>query len=431
MKAKIISIGDELLIGQVVDTNSAWIASTLNSEGIETIKKITVPDDADVITKTLNDERQDVDVILITGGLGPTRDDKTKAVLTRYFDDKLVLHEETLHRISEYFNTIKRRVTEDNHNQAMVPSKCKVLRNEFGTAPGMWFEDKGQIFISMPGVPGEMKSIMTNEVIHQLSQRNSNGDIRSRTYITVNIPESLLSERLSEFEDNLPSDIKLAYLPHLNMVRLRLTTRTHGKERATETLNSAESALFETLGEDIIWTGDLRMEEIVGKMLTKAKKTFSIAESCTGGFVSHKITSVAGASNYFPGSVISYSYDIKTSELQVPSELLWEVGAVSEEVVRKMATSVRRNMKSEYSLAISGIAGPGGGTKDKPVGTVWMAVAGPDEVWSKRFQFRGDRARIVERSSISGLNMIRELLLNDHPELNAIANPAVHTKTTS
>ncbi len=417
MKVKIISIGDELLIGQVVDTNAAWIAAQLNDIGIQTTKKITLPDDEGVILKTLDEERAETDAILITGGLGPTRDDKTKDVLTRYFNDRLVLHEETLAKIERYFNAQKKPVTEDNHNQALVPSKCKVLNNDYGTAPGMLFKDEIGLIISMPGVPVEMRSIMTSEVLPMFRSFSKEELIMSRSYITVNIPESILSERLHSFEDVLPKEMKLAFLPHLNLVRLRLNVQSNSIERDNELLDRYEKLLLEEMGTDIIWQGDLRMEQIVGKLLEITGKTVTVAESCTGGYVSHKLTSIPGASSYFPGSIVTYSYDVKTTQLQVNSDLLWEKGAVSEAVVKRMAHSARLKFQADYAIAISGIAGPGGGTKDKPVGTVWMAIKGPETLKTKVFRFSGDRQMIIERSSICSLNLLREMLINDHPGL--------------
>lgn len=423
MKVKIFSIGDELLIGQVVDTNAAWIAAALSERGIQTVKKLTLPDDETAIMQALDEERRDVDAIFITGGLGPTRDDKTKDVLTRYFNDHLVLHSETLQKIESFFATINQPVTKDNHDQAMVPSGCRVLPNDFGTAPGMLFSDKEQLFISMPGVPVEMRQIMTNEVLPLLDSISMEEFIGSRTFITVNIPESILSARLAAFEDELPEALKLAYLPHFNLVRLRLNASTRSETDSEHLLDKYEQLLKEELGPEIIWSGDLRMEQIVGKLLKATGKTITLAESCTGGFVSHRLTSVPGSSAYFPGSIVTYSYEIKTTRLQVDKELLWEAGAVSEPVVRKMAHSARLKFQADYAIAISGIAGPGGGTPDKPVGTVWMAVQGPNSTVTHCFHFHGDRPQIVERSCISSLNMLREMLLEDHPGIMEKANP--------
>jgi nicotinamide-nucleotide amidase len=383
LNAAVVTIGDEILIGQIVDTNSAWMGRELNAIGWEIREVRSIPDDADAILETLAYFESKVEVVLMTGGLGPTKDDITKKTLCRYFDSELEFNAEVKRQLEERFKQIGRTLNEANLTQAMLPKKSTVLYNSVGTAPGMLFSRNGTRFVSMPGVPYEMRNIMQEHVLPMLDEE-SDDLVEHRTLVTANVPESELATKLREVEEQLPKQIKLAYLPHFNYVRLRLTGRAKNSQELTNQLEQAIAAVKHAVGKHIIHDGDIRIEELVGKLLHERQETLTIAESCTGGRVANLITSVPGSSAYFPGSVVTYSYDNKSKILDVDSDVLWKKGAVSEEVVLKMATSARELNDATYALSLSGIAGPGGGTPSKPVGTVWIAVASQKMVYLRR-----------------------------------------------
>ncbi len=406
--ASIITIGDELLIGQVVDTNSAWMAQELNKIGIPVKHRMAVGDTWDDIWYALDEESKHASIILITGGLGPTSDDITKPLLCKYFGGKLVIDEETLAHVQNIFLSIlKRPMLEVNVKQAEVPDVCTVLRNEKGTAPGMLFEKNGKVFISLPGVPHEMKWIMTNVVLPLLPSKFKTTNIEHRTLLTAGIGESFLADLVKEEEAALPSFIKLAYLPNFGMVRLRLTASGDDKALLTESLEKHFVAFKEKVKEFLVIDEDLPIEVVVARLLKEKKATLATAESCTGGYIAHLITSMPGASAYFKGSVVSYDNSIKTNVLHVPESILETVGAVSEETVKIMAESVLEIMDTDYSIAVSGIMGPDGGTPEKPVGTVWIAVAKKGETTTKRFDFRHTRDRNIQLTALNALNMLR------------------------
>ncbi len=412
MLAEIITIGDEILIGQIVDTNSAWMGTVLNENGIKVHQISSVSDNREHILKALKEASERVDIILITGGLGPTRDDITKHTLCEYFNTKLRLDESVLEDVTALFRKFGRDVTPINHKQAEIPENCIPLHNKNGTAPGMWFEEKGKIYASMPGVPFEMKALMTDDVIPRLKKKFTLPIIIHKNVLTQGIGESVLSEKISDWETSLAKeDIKLAYLPSSSMVRLRLSIQGADAKVMQEKIDRKIKELNKIAGQHIFGYDDETLEGIIGEQLKKRKQTVSTAESCTGGYIAHRLTSVAGSSEYFTGAVVSYSYEIKTTELGVSEEILKMHGAVSQPVVEQMASAVRIKMKTDYSIAASGIAGPGGGTVDKPVGTVWIAIATPTKVFSKCFQFGGNRERNIIVTGLTALNMLRKEIL--------------------
>lgn len=409
MIAEIITIGDELLIGQVVDTNSAWMGQRLNEIGVK-VKQITsVSDDKDHIVKALKEAEQRADVILITGGLGPTKDDITKVTLANYFNSEMIMNEEALENVKSIFKKYNRPVLEVNVKQALVPAKCKVLINKQGTAPAMYFNENQKHYFSMPGVPFEMKYIMQEYVIPRLAEMNDGIIIKHESINTAGIGESFLAEQIEKIEDQLPSNIKLAYLPKLGTVRLRLTGFFKNESEQSELLKY-KAAIINEIKENVVAEEDISLEESVLRKLIAANKTLSTAESCTGGYIGHLMTSIAGSSAAYEGGVISYSYDLKKYTLGVKEETLSTFGAVSKETVEEMVLGALEHFKTDYAIACSGIAGPGGGTEDKPVGTVWIAVASNNKVYSRKFQFGNQRLQNIERTAIQALWMLFRLL---------------------
>jgi len=413
--ASIITIGDELLIGQVIDTNSAWIAQELNKIGISVKQRTAVGDVKEDIVEALNQESKRASIIIITGGLGPTADDITKPLLCEYFGGKMVMHQPTLAHVTNIFeNVLKRPMIERNTLQAMVPDVCTVLLNEKGTAPGMLFEKEGKIYISLPGVPHEMKWIMQNHVIPLIPTKFSTGFIEHKTLLTFGIGESFLAEKIASTEAELPAHIKLAYLPNSGMVRLRLSAFGFNQEELLASLSTHFEALKLAVGEYLVKDQDIPMETIVANLLKEQKATLSTAESCTGGYIAHLLTTSPGASKYFTGSVVCYDNRIKTSLLQVPERVLLTEGAVSETTVKQMATAILNLMNTDYSIAVSGIMGPDGGTPEKAVGLVWIAVASKTAIHAKAFNLRYDRSRNIIMTATNALNMLRMLIVDKH-----------------
>ena len=408
--ASIITIGDELLIGQVVDTNSAWMAQELNKAGIWLRRRVAVGDNREEIIQALNEESRYASIILITGGLGPTADDITKPVLCEYFNGKLVIDEGTLANVESIFARLNRPMIERNRKQAEVPDTCTVIPNKRGTAPGMWFERDGKVFVSMPGVPHEMKGMMTNYVIPKLQGHFTFPFIDHRTLLTAGIGESFIAEKIIEWESVLPSNLKLAYLPNYGMVRLRITGSDTDSGRLQAVLDAQFGQLKLLVKEWMITDEDMPIPQVVGKLLKEKNATLSTAESCTGGYIAHLITSVAGSSEYFKGSVISYANEVKEQVLGVSHEALVSKGAVSEETVRQMVQGAMSVLKTDYAVATSGIMGPDGGSEEKPVGTVWIAAASSGQTIAECFHFRYDRSRNIEMAAIYALNMVRKLI---------------------
>jgi nicotinamide-nucleotide amidase len=412
--ASIITIGDELLIGQVVDSNSAWMATELNKAGIWVRRRLAVGDLWEDIWTALDQEGNASQIILITGGLGPTADDITKPLLCGYFGAKLVVDPGALANVKYIFEKVlKRPMIDRNLQQAEVPDLCTVIQNKRGTAPGMWFEKEGKIFVSMPGVPHEMKGMMTDEVLPALRNHFVLPFIVHKTLLTAGIGESYLAERIYAFENALPSQIRLAYLPNYGMVRLRLTAVGKDQDLLTEEIQKQFELLKALVEEWLVTDEDISMQEAVGKLLRQRKRTISTAESCTGGFIAHLITSIPGSSDYYKGSVVSYADETKQNLLQVSPETIAESGAVSRETVEQMVKGAMDQLKTDYAIATSGIMGPDGGSPEKPVGTLWVAVAGHGRILSQQFNFRFDRQRNIELSATNALNLLRKFILQE------------------
>lgn len=409
---EIISIGDELLIGQVVNTNASWMASELNKVGIKVNRITSISDDGNEIKDAISKAETKSRIILLTGGLGPTKDDITKNVLADYFNSDIIFHNPTYEHIKSLFKLRNYQVTEVNKHQALIPEKCTPLFNSNGTAPGMWFEDNDRVIVSMPGVPFEMKGLMLEEIIPKLISKFQLPGIIHKTIMTTGVGESMLAEIIEDWENTLPSHIKLAYLPQPGIVRLRLSGMGNNKAQLTKEIEDLSDQLSTHIPELIFGYNDITLEEVVGNMLSKHNYTLSTAESCTGGYIAHLITSIRGSSSYFNGSVVSYSNDVKTNQLDVSSKDIMDYGAVSKQVVEQMAIGGKKRLVSDYCLATSGIAGPDGGTKDKPVGTVWIALATPKGVMSKLLTLGEHRGRNIRRSALAALELLRQELAN-------------------
>ncbi|MBD1397879.1 competence/damage-inducible protein A [Pontibacter sp. JH31] len=408
--AEIITIGDEILYGQIVDTNSAWMGTELTRIGVR-VKQITsISDDAAHIVAALDNARSRADIILMTGGLGPTKDDLTKTVLTDYFHTELKLDEQSLADVTELFKSRGFELTDLNRQQAFLPAACTPVRNVLGTAPGMWFEDEGKVFVSMPGVPFEMKRMMTDIVLPKLKTYFKTPEIRHKVVQTIGIPESTLSEKLEAWELSLPPHIRLAYLPHLGMVRLRLTGMGQDAQLLELELEREVGVLSSLIPKHIFAHGEVPLEEALGQLLKERGLTIATAESCTGGYLAHRMTSVPGSSAYFRGSVVAYDNAVKTQVLGVKPETLQTHGAVSEATVLEMAQNVRRKLNTDIGVATSGIAGPDGGTPDKPVGTIWIAYADQHGARAKLLQFNKNRQLNIEYTALAVLNLIRQSL---------------------
>jgi len=408
---EIITIGDELLIGQVVDTNSAFIARELNKIGISVFQITSVSDSREHILTALEEASRRASIVLTTGGLGPTKDDITKAVFAEYTNDQLIFHPETLRNIETMMAARGVAMNSLNIQQAEVPSRCTVIPNSCGTAPGMWFEKDGVVYISMPGVPFEMKTMMHDEVLPRLQQRFRTADILHRTLLVTGFSESALALRIEDWEDQLPQDVKLAYLPGSGIIRLRLSASGADRQSLVAQTEKEIKKLRAILGNHIISENDESIEEIVARMLTERRQTVATAESCTGGNIACLLTSISGSSAYFKGSVVAYANEIKEKILQVNVSDLQQYGAVSEQAVTQMAANVRQLMGTDYGIAASGIAGPTGGTPEKPVGTIWIAVASSSQTEAKLLRFGNNRESNIQRTSTAALNLLREMMV--------------------
>lgn len=408
MFAEIITIGDEILIGQIIDTNSAWIAQQLNQYGIR-VKQITsITDEKEHIIQSLEDARKRADLVITTGGLGPTKDDITKGTLAEYFKKPLVMDNEVLEDVKTLFGSRGVEMPEVNKYQAMVPEGCTVIRNQNGTAPALWIEDNGQVFISLPGVPYEMKAMMSDQLLPMIKDHFKTPSFYHRTILTQGIGESNLMEIIMKWESELATeDIKLAYLPSPGTVRLRLSAIGDQTEIQRK-VDKKVAELYQLIPEYIFGEGTQTLYSVIGDLLKERNFTVGTAESCTGGYIAHLITSVAGSSAYFEGSIVSYSNEIKNKELSVDNNLLKEYGAVSEPVVRAMAEGAKEKLQTTFAIATSGIAGPDGGTEEKPVGTVWIAVSGPSRTIAQKFNFGNNRERNIRKSALQGLSMLRK-----------------------
>lgn len=442
VNASIITIGDELLIGQTIDTNSAWIGQELNKAGVWLRRRLAVGDVWDDIWNALEAESKESDIIIITGGLGPTADDITKPLLCKYFGGKLIVNEDVQKHVKYLFEMVYRRpgpMLERNLKQAEVPDVCTVLHNARGTAPGMWFspptpqrgdlasaqsqldEDaeqkkppfnqRAKIFVSLPGVPHEMKGLMTNEVLPKIPKYFKLPFIIHRTAFTMGTGESMIAEKIKDFESALPEHIKLAYLPGYGMVKLRLTARGDDKEKMEKELNEQFSVLLEQVKEWLVSDEDENLAMVIQKILKAKNKTIGTAESCTGGYIAHLITSNPGSSVSYKGSIISYANDVKERLLGVTDKTLKTVGAVSEETVRQMVKGAIEKLNADFVVATSGIMGPDGGSEEKPVGTVWVAVGNKEKIEAVKLAFRFDRQRNIEMASHTALNLLRKFIL--------------------
>jgi nicotinamide-nucleotide amidase len=410
--AEIITIGDEILYGQITDTNTQHISAELDKVGIKTIRKSSVGDDESEILAILKEAEQRADIILITGGLGPTKDDITKKTLCRYFNTELKLNEVALAEVTEFFRIRNRELTEINKQQAFLPENCKMISNKMGTAPGMWFERNGKVFISMPGVPFEMKEMVRNYVLENLQKHFKTPFIYHKIIKTIGIGESFLAERIAQWEDNLPENMKLAYLPSISEVKLRLTVFGEEKEEIERSAAKQIDQLLPLIKNYVFGYDEDEFEKVIGDILLKNNKKISFAESCTGGLLSYSVTKIPGASRYFQGAIIAYDNEVKVNQLGVNPATLNEYGAVSEQTVKEMAKGVRTKLNTNIGIATSGIAGPSGGTPEKPVGTIWIAYDDGERVITRKLQLSWSREVNVRWTTLAALNMIRTTLEN-------------------
>ncbi len=405
--AEVITIGDEILYGQTLDTNTQWMGERLSELGIRIIRKVSVGDLREEILKALEEASGRADLVLITGGLGPTKDDITKQTLAAYFDTPLVMNPQALQEVTALFAMRNRPMTPTNEKQAELPEKCTMISNSMGTAPGMWFEEQGKVFVSMPGIPYEMKAMMIASVIPKIKERFTLPVIYHRMIQTVGIGESWLADKIDAWETSLPSHIKLAYLPHFGKIRLRLTAFGDELTQLEQEVDQQVEQVLPLIRKYVYGYGDISLEEAVGQLLMKQYKTISLAESCTGGHVAHILTSVPGSSRYFQGAMVPYHNDLKVGILGVSQDTLATYGAVSEQTVREMAQQVRKKCSTDVGLASSGIAGPEGGTEEKPVGTVWIAVADGEQTHARKLTLTKDRMLNIQFSTVALLNLLR------------------------
>ncbi len=416
VRAEIITIGDEILYGQILDTNTQWISLELDKLGIKTVRKSSVGDQKDEIVQILHEAQKRADVVFITGGLGPTKDDLTKKILADFFDCTLAYHTDALQDVTEFFAKRGRELSDLNRDQALLPTKCTFIPNKQGTAPAMWFNELDTIWVSMPGVPFEMKAIMETEVLPRLVNHFKLPVIVHQLVKTVGIGESYLSDLIQDWELQLPAHIKLAYLPSLGIVKLRLTGFGDSAENLHQQISAEYAKVMPLIKSYVFGYEKDELADVVGKLLVSKHATLSLAESCTGGYLASQFTQQAGCSAYFLGGVLAYANDVKMNQLGVSAQILNDEGAVSEACIRAMATGVRELNGSEYALATSGIAGPDGGTSEKPVGTIWIALAHPTGVITRKLTLGGTRIQNIHLTSLTAINLLRRFLLNDLAE---------------
>ena len=415
MKATIVTIGDEILIGQIVDTNSGFIAKSLDKIGVEINEMISISDDKNHILDTFARLQNEVDLVIITGGLGPTKDDVTKKTFCDYFEDELIVNQKVLAHVTEIIEGFyKRKITQMNKDQALVPSKCTVLHNKVGTAPGMWMKKENTVFISLPGVPFEMKYLVENEIVPKVVQEYKRPYIIHRTILTYGQGESMVAERIEDWENNLPDYIKLAYLPALGRVRLRLSARGTDKELLDATLEEKIKSLDAIIHDIIVgFDEDDTIEVVVGKILAKQNKSLATAESCIGGKIAEVLTAVSGSSRYFKGGVVSYATEAKINVLGISKDLIDEYSVVSSEVVSAMALSIKKMMNSDYAIATTGNAGPLKGDSDAELGTVFIALATPTDIIVEEFNFGQPREKVIDRAVIKSLELLKKEILKN------------------
>lgn len=410
-RAEIITIGDEILFGQIIDTNTQWIGTQLTDIGIRPARKTSVGDNRQDILSAFSEASHRASVIIVTGGLGPTRDDITKHTFCEYFGTELEINQDALALITAFFAKRGRTMTELNIQQAALPKNCTYIPNLWGTAPGMWFEKDNVVYVSLPGVPYEMKNLMEHEILPRLKARFSTTIIQHKSVRTIGIGESFLAEKIADWETALPEHIKLAYLPHFGQVRLRLTGTGTDQDLLNAELQAQVATLLPLIEEHVFGYDLDELETVIGNLLIENQATVGTAESCTGGYVASRITAVPGSSRYFEGSVVSYSNAVKMNVLGVKQETLQAYGAVSEQTAREMAEGARRVLNTTFAIATTGIAGPDGGTAEKPVGTVWIACATPDETFTQLLTLRNDRKINIELTSSYALNLLRKTIL--------------------
>jgi nicotinamide-nucleotide amidase len=409
----IVTIGDEILIGQTVDTNSAWIGQQLNGIGAKVHEIISVSDNADHIKDGLKRAALQSEIVIITGGLGPTKDDITKKTLCEYFGVGEVFHEDIFEKLRILFEKRGLAVLEINKKQALLPTNCTVVPNDRGTAPGMWFDEAGVVYVSMPGVPYEMKHMLTNHVLPKLAAQFKFPHIIHRNLMLCGIGESSAAKMLDEFENQLPKHIRLAFLPDLGILKLRLSAYEVTSAEGEAEIETQYATLKSIMHEYSYAEEDIKLEELIGKIFQENGKRFALAESCTGGYAGHLVTSIAGSSKYFEGSTVTYSYAMKQTILGVKPETLEKQGAVSEDCVREMLEGLLRVSTADYGVSVSGIAGPDGGTTEKPVGTVCFAVGDRTQIITKTFHFFPRRMENIRLSSITALNLLRKFVLGE------------------
>ena len=405
--AEVITIGDELLYGQTIDTNTQWMGQELNRIGVKIIRKTSIGDRKEDIVSALEEASTRADIVLITGGLGPTKDDITKVTLAEYFDTPISIRPQALADLKALFAERNFPMTALNEQQAALPEKCIMVPNTMGTAPGMWFEEAGKVYGSMPGVPYEMKTMMTRTVLPRLQETFALPVIFHQMIQTVGIGESWLAEKIADWEDNLPPHIRLAYLPSFGKVKLRLTAVGDNMLDLEREVAEQVERVAPIIDQYVFGYGEIQLEEAIGHALIQSGKTLALAESCTGGFVAHTVTSVPGSSRYFRGGLIPYDNSLKIDPLGVREETLQQYGAVSEETVREMAENVRTLLRADIGLATSGIAGPDGGTPEKPVGTIWIALADDSSTTAKKLTLGQDRLVNIQRTTVAVLNLLR------------------------
>ena len=416
MNLELITIGNELLSGKTVNTNSAWIAEEFNLLGLPVRRITSVSDSRTDILSILKESDQRSDIVIMTGGLGPTSDDVTKPVLCEFFNTKLVFREDIFEHIQSLLAKKGSRVNEFNRRQAEIPESAVTIDNELGTAPGLWFEKNGKIFISLPGVPFEMKALISGRVIPKLKELFSFPVIYYKTVITQGSYEALLAEKLKDFEEGIPENISLAYLPSPGIIRLRLGTYGGIREDLEKEIEKQVAKLWGIIPEYIVGYDDDTLEMIIGNMLKKRKQSLAVAESCTGGSIASLITGVPGSSEYFKGGIVAYSNEIKRDQLAIEPSIIEKYGAVSNRVVEDMAINTRLLFNTDYSIAVSGIAGPSGGSEEKPVGTTWIAVSCKNATRSCEFRFGDNRQRNIQRASVTALNILRKLIIEDRQQ---------------
>jgi nicotinamide-nucleotide amidase len=410
--AEILTIGDEILYGQILNTNAQWLSTEMSNLGVRVIHHTTVSDQEKAILDALSLAESRADIVLITGGLGPTKDDITKKTLAKYFNSEMVMDEGWLKKLEDYFSKRGRPMVESNRLQASIPKVATLLENRLGTAPGMWFEQNGKVFVSMPGIPHEMEALMKDHVILRLRNVFTIPFIHHKVIHTVAIGEAFLAERIAEWEDQLPPHIRLAYLPHHFQVRLRLTGTGIDQHSLIQEVEHEASKVIPLIEKHIFGYGDITLEDAIGNLLLEKAKTIATAESCTGGYLAHAFTKIAGSSRYYIGGIVAYSNEVKIKQLGVKSETLEAHGAVSEETIREMAEGVRKALGTDIGVATSGIAGPDGGSEQKPVGTIWIALADEKGTYSQKLQLPFDRLRNIYFTTVLVLDLIRRKVLD-------------------